>query len=149
MSGFYFPTKIKANWKKHSNSVTITSKAVTAKMNTGKTNYGMQTFSTLGDMLLKRYVQDFIAQMQGDPVLEGEVGEWRIYSYTGGGTIYSHFRGQSADRPMEIKHRCGPVAEGQDPWMTAWVPGDKRRRLCLNCKKRVPEQIKALMELVR
>ena len=100
MSGFYFPVKVgafskaKLKPKKYSGSVkvtgvnkktktvTVSSQGITAPVNTGKTNYAqknVQSFSTLGDMLLKRYVQDFLGQMQGDPVVEGEIGTLLLY----------------------------------------------------------------------
>lgn len=157
--GFYFQTpKIKP--KIYSNSVTIT--GTTASQVKASTN--VQSFSTLGDMLLRRYVVDFIANMQGNPVVAGEVGEWRIIRYEGVGPILSVLRPQPDER-IHIQHNCGPAdvlarpevrtlaqnaGEEVDCWMTAMIVGaDKRRKLCLNCHKRVPDNLKSLVELIR
>lgn len=120
-----------------------------------------QTFSTLGDMLLQKYAVDFIATLKGDKVVitGGELGEWRLTQYTSN-TIYAQLKLSSSggyESPISIEHNCGPDpranVEPMDPkdgkWVWSMTPGsDKRRRLCNNCKKRVPETIRGLIKLI-
>lgn len=148
--GFFFPVVIGDRFKK-----VLAKKKKLVKANTAT----KQTFKTLGDMLLKNYVVDFMATLKGDKVVitGGELGEWRLTQYTNG-TIYSQLQlNRPNNSPISIEHNCGPDPEagpvGEDPidkkWVWSMTPGeDRRRRLCNHCKKRVPETIRGLIKLI-
>lgn len=148
--GFFFPISkgIKTlTDKKKKDAKPLTYPVVQAKAK------AKQTFSTLGDMLLQKYTIDFISTLQGDKtvITGGELGEWRLTQYTSN-LIYAKLSARPNNSPISIEHDCGPdplVKDPQEKWVWAMTPGkDKRRRLCANCKKRVPENIRGLIKLI-
>lgn len=146
--GFFFPSKPQNLTKPITDKKPKNAKNVTIK----------QTFATLGDMLLQKYAVDFIATLKGEKtvITGGELGEWRLTQYMTG-TVFSQLQNRPNTNPISIEHNCGPdpkaQTEAKDPkerkWIWAMTPGsDKRRRLCDNCKKRVPENIRGLIKLI-
>ncbi len=148
--GFFFPVS-KA---KSITGITDTNIGIKKK----KSKPSATTYSTLGDMLTKTYQKSFF-DILGDKVVitGGELGEWRLTQYQHG-TIVSSLSYRPNDSPISIEHNCGPggvrgqekrnAGEDVDCWMLAWAAGDKRRKLCFNCRKRVPMNIRGLIKLI-
>lgn len=106
----------------------------------------MKVSTSFAELLDSRIREYLINEIMGPKEVVGEIGEWRL--------TRQHLKYPSllydSEPPMKgrisIEHKCG---DEKEPWQWAFTPDlDKRRKLCINCKTRVPENIKGLAKLV-
>ena len=146
---FSFPTKFNKGIKTKKSPPTATEvmAAQTAKAKSSKSS--AQTFTTLGDMLLTRYSTEFAGMFGTTEVIPGgNLGEWRLTKYEHKSSISTLVNAPHlVDDHIMIEHNCGK--DKDQKWIGALTPsGDKRRRLCAGCKKRVPDTIRGLVKLL-
>jgi hypothetical protein len=101
-----------------------------------KTRLAVETFKTLGELLVKRYTTGFVNGMMGDPVEIYREESWRIMTYDG-------WRNKD-DRVHHIEHIHPISALDREAINCAYYATDENG--CSKCYQEVPDNVLAIQK---
>ena len=113
----------------------------------------MITSSSLGDMLLKRYAADFVAQMQSlpSPIYQnmtkilGEIDDWRIMKYPGRTeSLALYHKCPRSLWKRRHKARNSGGLSSKATWNFALYPNNLKTSVCHSCGVEASDEIKML-----